>query len=506
MHSRRTNGGAADLTRSRWARVPLAVAIAVAAAAPTLTPLGSPGARASTRPMVSTYPTPSTPPGVQVGLSAIAAGRDGDLWTAYDVTATGDVGLVRIDPRTGASTAFPFTYTFGNGDFVTDIIPGPPSDPNSMWFTQYDGNIGRISTSHPGIVTEYPLPAPQTTFGCGSSNTTQTLDPAGITVGPDGNFWIAIQCMDQIARMTPTGQVTLFPGGDNAGLPSYEFYTPDNIASGPDGNLWFTRSDYAGQKGKGNAIVRMTTSGAITGNFTMPDDAFVPSGITVGPDRALWFTEYNFNDVGTATPSGKIGRITTSGSVVEHSIGALNAVPAGIVTGRDGNLWFADFNDALGRTTTSGATTEFPIPGGCRSSAGFCAYPSYVANGPSTTDPTGLWFTEFPQNQFVRFDLPQADALTAKARTSSSHVSVPFTAPVASFRDADGNTDATAYSATIDWGDGTAPSPGVIAGGSTLRVYGTHTYAAAGTYPITVSIVDQDGAAATVISAAHVAA
>ena len=497
---------AANLRRRRWARVPLAAAIAVVAAAPTLTFVGSRGAHAST-PMVSTYPPPSTPAGVQLGLSGIAAGRDGDLWTAYVDFSTGDGGLVRIDPRTGASTTIPIPPAFGYPTDVIDITPGPPSDPDSMWFTQYDGNIGRISTTNPSTITNYPLPAPTAFPGqiCGTSMTSETLDPAGITVGPDGNLWIAIQCLDQVARMTPTGQVTLFPAGDNADAPPGEFYDPDVIVSGPDGNLWFTRADFLDQKGKGNAIVRMTTSGTITGDFTMADDAFVPFGITVGPDRALWFTEANFNDIGTSTPSGKIGRISAAGKVIEYPIAPVSAVPVGIVTGGDGNLWFADENDALGRATTRGAITEFPAPGGCRSGGGFCADPFFPANGPSTTDPSGMWFTEFGPNETVRVDLHQADALTAKPRTSSSHVSVAFSGPVADFGDADGNTDATAYSATIDWGDGTAASPGVIGGGSVFHVYGTHTYAAAATYRVTVSMVDQDGAAATVMSAAHVA-
>ena len=55
------------------------------------------------------------------------------------------------------------------------------------------------------------------------------------------------------------------------------------------------------------------------------------SGIATGPDNNLWITE------GT----GKIGRMTTAGAVVEFSITS-GAIPGAIVVGQDGNLWFTE--------------------------------------------------------------------------------------------------------------------------------------------------------------------
>jgi uncharacterized repeat protein (TIGR01451 family) len=63
--------------------------------------------------------------------------------------------------------------------------------------------------------------------------------------------------------------------------------------------------------------------------------------------------------------------------------------------------------------------------------------------------------------------------------------------PVATFTDPTGVRPVTEYSAVINWGDGTAVSPGTItlnAATQTYTVRGTHTYAAAGTFPITVTI------------------
>ncbi|MEJ7707726.1 MAG: hypothetical protein WKF82_10975 [Nocardioidaceae bacterium] len=69
---------------------------------------------------------------------------------------------------------------------------------------------------------------------------------------------------------------------------------------------------------------------------------------------------------------------------------------------------------------------------------------------------------------------------------------------VATFTDAD-TASASAFSATIDWGDGTPATPGTIVavaglpvpGGPTaFEVRGGHTYAASGTYRITVTIAE----------------
>ena len=55
---------------------------------------------------------------------------------------------------------------------------------------------------------------------------------------------------------------------------------------------------------------------------------------------------------------------------------------------------------------------------------------------------------------------------------------------------ADPNTSATAsaYSATINWGDGTSSAGTVSGSGGNFTVTGNHSYAAAGTYPISVAI------------------
>ncbi len=99
-------------------------------------------------------------------------------------------------------------------------------------------------------------------------------------------------------------------------------------------------------------------------------------GITAGPDGNLWFTELieqqdrQDHDIGivyrvphpnleqralrhhrrarTATSGSrsysgnKIGKITTSGSITEYPIPTSSSYPIGITAGPDGNLWFTE--------------------------------------------------------------------------------------------------------------------------------------------------------------------
>jgi virginiamycin B lyase len=67
----------------------------------------------------------------------------------------------------------------------------------------------------------------------------------------------------------------------------------------------------------------------------------------------MWFTELL---------GPKIGRITTTGSVTEFPVTYANAAPNGITTGPDNALWFTDLQaERVGRMTTSGSLTSYPV-------------------------------------------------------------------------------------------------------------------------------------------------
>lgn len=145
--------------------------------------------------------------------------------------------------------------------------------------------------------------------------------------------------------------------------------SPTYITTGPDGALWST----------GQTIVRTTTAGVST-QYSIPTDTFAYA-ITTGSDGALWFTEQ----------ANKIGRITTSGIVTEFPIPAPDFVPQGIAAGPDGALWFTAASGAIGRVTTSGVFTSYPIPSPN-------SLPQWITPGPDGA----LWFTELVTDKIGR--------------------------------------------------------------------------------------------------------
>ncbi len=168
--------------------------------------------------------------------------------------------------------------------------------------------------------------------------------PAGIAGGPDGNVWFTGVGGSSIHRVTPGGLVTRYVLPHNESTPGPG---PYRIVAGPDGKVWFTEM-YTADWG-GNRIGRIDpVNGSIT-EFPLPTAGANPSGIAVGSDGALWFTEPG---------ASKVGRITTSGSISEFPV---SAPPFDIASGPDGALWVTN-QFGVTRLTTWGVETTFPLP------------------------------------------------------------------------------------------------------------------------------------------------
>jgi hypothetical protein len=102
----------------------------------------------------------------------------------------------------------------------------------------------------------------------------------------------------------------------------------------------------------------------------------------------------------------------------------------------------------------------------------------------------------------------EADQLAGSPVTFTTVSGSPFSGAVATFTDANTANVAGDFTATIDWGDGTTTS-GIASGGAgSFTVSGSHTYASAGSYPVTVTLTDDAPGTATakVTSTANVAA
>jgi streptogramin lyase len=191
---------------------------------------------------------------------------------------------------------------------------------------------------------------------------TPTLsNPAFVTLGPDGNIWFGEGSTGKIASVTPAGVITEH---------QFSFFGVSvGITTGSDGNIWFTdQTD--------NAIWRYNLSTGVFTRFVLPTPNAVPGDITTGADGNMWFTEQAV---------GKFGRITPTGVITEFT--GVDS-PGTIAAGPDGNLWIASaFTSVIARVTPAGAITLFPTPN----------QPFVIRPG----NGNNLLFTEFSANKIA---------------------------------------------------------------------------------------------------------
>jgi len=258
---------------------------------------------------------------------------------------------------------------WGGGPAITTGSEG------ALWFSDWD-RIGRITTA--GAFSEYPLPDDGIFYPSGRG-------VLGMAVGPGGALWFTEREASRVGSISQQGVITEHP------LPASD-RRPERLTAGPDGALWYTEFR--------DRIGRVTTSGVVT-EFALPPCGTTcsshPAGITAGPDGALWYTDAGDSNVRRMTPAGAI-----------TSYGPFVVQVGDIVVGPDGALWFtgpdtAGPNDHIGRITTAGALSAFPLP----------IYPRPTFNGynnlsPSsiTTGPDGaLWFTATRVNVIGRITI-----------------------------------------------------------------------------------------------------
>src|SRR6185437_10305667 len=92
----------------------------------------------------------------------------------------------------------------------------------------------------------------------------------------------------------------------------------------------------------------------------------------------------------------------------------------------------------------------------------------------------------------------EGDVLTPHGDTLNLTSNTSFSGAVATFTDSDTITPAGDFTASINWGDGTATTVGTVTGGSgTFTVSGSHTYTGAGSDSVKVTLTDDSPGTAT---------
>jgi virginiamycin B lyase len=285
------------------------------------------------------------------GVTAVAVGPDGNLWYT-----TGNATIGRLRFPGGVPTVDTWTGTDVNQPMGITVAAG------ALWFANRgNSTIGRISTA--GALSSYPEAAGALPY----------LNPAAITTGPDGAVWFSAG--STVSRMdTATHAVTSRPTSV-AGRPTCT--TPSTIASGAGSSIWY------GCSGRVLGHVPMTS-----GNPVTQIGLDTPQSLVVGPDGNTWYVN----------GAGSIGKVTPTGAITNYYDVRL-VHPWSIVT-RGTSLWFTDYGArAIGRITTAGTVTMYPLPGVPGNYPG----PYDLANGPDGR----LWFTA--GNEIGKFDTGTQD-------------------------------------------------------------------------------------------------
>jgi streptogramin lyase len=208
-------------------------------------------------------------------LDAMTVGPDGKLW--FTDQGDGDVGYVTMS---GQITEIPVT---GMPD---DITAGPDGN---IWFTRDFDGIGEVNPATDAVTYH--------TAGLQPGG-----DPDAIIAGPDGNVWFDDQYAANYAvgRITPSGTITEYPLGD--GLPV-------DLTVGLDGNIWVAQGAGMDPATAPEAVDRVIPAPVLTAadvhRFSVglhPDGIQDGDEIITGPDGNLWFTD-------TFAPKG-IGKVS----------------------------------------------------------------------------------------------------------------------------------------------------------------------------------------------------
>jgi len=396
--------------------------------------------------------------------AAILAGKGGELWVVNSAW-TGSPSVTRLATDGTAGATFPLPAADG----LSSIAAGQDG---SIWFADGSAKVGRLAPD--GTTASFPLPADHPTA-------------SGLAAGPDGSAWFvawpsydpaasAPSAAVAIGRVAADGRVRLVPvpGG-----------SPGGLSVGADGSAWFADWTASGDPRVG----RVAADGTLA-EFALPADVASVAQVAAGPDGSAWFVG------GTSHATSVLGRVTAAGAVAELPAslpdGPFNAGAVALVAAPDGSLLVVG-PTRVARVTPAGDVSEV-----------FVTTPDRWVQGAAVGPDGNLWFSEWADpaaqaSRVGRLDLgggaldPGARAIQAQAEPIAVVPGTPFDGLVAQFDAADPAATAAGFAATIDWGDGQS-SPGRVVVGAQggFEVDGSHTYARAGSYPVTVTVAAAD--------------
>ena len=210
--------------------------------------------------------------------------------------------------------------------------------------------------------------------------------PWGLALDGSGHIWVAEPGCDASPTCTPPAQGTLAPGvigkynrSDDTKIQDFQAppnYNPVFLALDAQGNVWFTDSTH-------NALGELIPGSNTWTEYPVPTTSAIPYDLVFSGGN-IWFTEFGTSNIG-------FFNISTH-AFVENPIPTTNANPYGITVAHNGDIWFAENNQA-----NSGKLGSFTPTGNGTLANGAITEHAITNKGPHllTSDSQGnIWFSE----------------------------------------------------------------------------------------------------------------